>query len=310
MITAHLTEFGGYRVQPWEPGQPLGDPVTTIHRISNEWDGTSWVEQFRQFLELPGVQDTPGLVVGEWGEEVAAGTTPEAAIEALVAAHAQLPNLRVLFFGDMTYEECEISWIQNGDLSPLLDAYPHLTHLGIRGGSGLGLGRVNLPELRYLIIQSSGLDARVVREVMNAELPALEHLELYLGDSGYGGDSTPQDITPLLDGTLFPNLKYLGLKNSQFQDDLAQMLANAPVLDGLHTLDLSLGEFSDDGLRALLSSAKVEGLRVVQLRHARPAYTLNLLAELKSKLEPHGVQVDAARENNPGESWRYVSLSE
>lgn len=303
MIYSHLSEFGGLPVQDWEAATPLEPGVA--YRLAQSWqDRRDWPELLQEFLAQPGAGEVTGLVVGVWSEEMGAGTPPDDVVEALAGAAGQLTRLQVLFFGDITYEESEISWIVSTDLAPLLSAYPHLTHLGIRGGQGLSLGRVDLPQLRQLVIQSSGLDARVVREVMTAHLPALRHLELYVGDMGYGGDSTPEDLTPLLDGKLFPRLDYLGLKNSLFQAELAQILAAAPVLDGLQVLDLSLGAFEPEGISALLGSEKVARLERLILRGFHEAADL---APLRAKL---GAKLETDEDGDAAENWRYVTLSE
>ncbi|WP_412027617.1 STM4015 family protein [Deinococcus yunweiensis] len=303
-ISEHLTEFGSLQVRQWNPGDPLGDPATTIHRISVDWDDEQpWVQKFRAFLELPGVEASRGVVVGWWGTEDSEAPASDV-VEALVAAHASLPDLRVLFFGDVTYEENEISWIQQADLSPLLAAYPHLTHLGVRGGNNLSLGRLSLPELRHLIVQTGGLDVSVVREVMTAELPALEHLELFLGTEGYGANSSVDDLTPVLDGTLFPKLTYLGLKNSDHQDQIAQVLADAPVLTRLEELDLSLGVLTDEGGQALLGSEAVRGLKKLHLVH-------HFMSEdMVARLEALPVQVDVSERQEDNDDWRFVALGE
>ncbi|MFB9993318.1 STM4015 family protein [Deinococcus oregonensis] len=303
-INEHLTAFGGFDVVAWTPGEPLPDPATTICRLSVEWDeAQSWEEKFSAFLALPGVEATPGLVVGWWSTDDTE-TEPTAVVEALVGAHARLPGLQALFFGDITYEENEVSWIMNTDLSPLLAAYPALRHLGVRGGNNLSLGQLDSGHLQTLIVQAGGLPVNVVREVMNARLPNLEHLELYLGTENYGADSSAADLAPLLDGHLFPKLSYLGLKNSDHQDEIAQMIADAPVLDSLHTLDLSLGTLSDDGALALLGSQRVRRLTRLDLRHHY------CTPEVSAQLGELGPEVNLGDDQNRDDDWRFVALGE
>ncbi|GGJ76249.1 STM4015 family protein [Deinococcus aquiradiocola] len=305
-IYTHLTAFGGYKVTLWEPGMPLGDPATTIHRIAVEYDeSTPWADKLQAFLELPGAERTPGLVIGQWDEEIGTGTEPDDMIAALVAAAPRLPALRVLFVNDITSEECEVSWITNGDLGPLLAAYPALEVLGVRGGNALRLGHANLPALHTLILQAGGLSAEVVRDVVTSDFPALTHLELFLGTEDYGATSTPEDLTPLLLGGRFPHLKYLGLKNSDRQDEVAQVVANAPVLDGLEVLDLSLGTLSDEGAAALLGSPGVRGLKRLIVAHHWCS------EETVRQLEALGPEVDASDAQEADEDdWRFVSLGE
>lgn len=303
-IYEHLPAFGGFQVVSWAPGDGLPDPQTSIARIRTDWDGAlPWTDLFRAFLTLPGVEQTPGLVVGYWGTDDSSAP-PDEVVEALVSARAQLPALRALFVGDITAEENEVSWIVQGDLSPLLAAYGDLTHLGVRGGAGLSLGQMDLPELQLLILQSGGLEAEVVREVMRARLPRLEHLELFLGWESYGGTTRPEDLVPLLDGTRFPALKYLGLKNGEFQDEVAQLIADAPVLDRLDTLDLSLGTLSDEGATALVDSSRVPGLRRLILRYS------DCTPPVLERLRALGPTVEVEEAGDPNESWRFVALGE
>src|SRR5262249_24983775 len=185
------------------------------------------------------------IAIGNWwcmGSYAFEGS--DSVVEALVAARDRLPKLRAIFFGDIIRDENEISWIRQGDLSPLLAAYPLLEIFVVRGGTDeLSLGSLKHDMLKSLIIQSGGLDAGVVREVAAADLPELEHLELWLGTDSYGGNATVADLAPILEGGLFPKLKYLGLRNSQIADRIARAIATASVVERIRVLDLSMGTF-------------------------------------------------------------------
>ena len=124
-------------------------------------------------------------------------------------------------------------------MTPLLEAYPKLEHFQVRGGNGLELGAFRHDTLRALVIESGGLDAEVVRQVCAAQAPALEHLELWLGDPNYGATTTVADLGPLLSGALFPRLTSLALRDSELADPIAAALAASPPLRRLQTLDLS-----------------------------------------------------------------------
>jgi len=308
-IYEHATTFAGKPVVDWEPGNQLADPRTTIPRISLPYDaGESWGQRFAAFLRTPGAAEIPGLVVGMWDMSGASEDTSEAVIEVLVATSKRLPNLRAIFLGDIISEECEISWIQQGDVSPLLAAYPNLEHFRVRGGNGLSLGRPRHAHLTALVIESGGLPGSVVREVAAADLPALTHLELWLGDEGYGGDASIDDLGPIFRGDRFPQLSYLGLRDSERADEIAVAVAQAPVLERIQTLDLSLGTLSDTGAAALLSSPAVRRLRRLDIHHhfCSPP-TVRQLEEL-------GIEVDASDPQAPdeynGQMHRYVAVGE
>ena len=207
-------------------------------------------------LEDPKADQITTLVIGPWSEEMFE-TPPNELVERLVAAADQLPSLTALFFGDVTAEDCEISWIVQTDLSPFFQAFPKLEILRVRGGGSLSLGKIESNHLKKLIIETGGLKAEVIGQIANANLPALEHLEIYSGDSNYGWDGSADDFKPFMSDTLFPNLQYLGLRNCVCADDVAALVADAPVLDKIKVLDLSLGCLGDKGATALLNSDKV-----------------------------------------------------
>ncbi|MBV9792035.1 MAG: STM4015 family protein [Chloroflexi bacterium] len=309
-IGEHATEFAGLPVIDWEPGTSL--PANTIPRVSLSYEaaeeGERWVDRFAALLSDPAAASISGLVVGSWDESGASEDLSSSVVEALVNAHQSLPNLRALFLGDIISEESEISWIHQSDISPLFDAYPTLEHLTIRGGNDLQLGRLRHDRLRSLIIQSGGLPASVVREVAAAELPSLEHLELWLGSDDYGGNSTVEDLQPILEGTRFPQLVTLGLRDSEQTDEIASAVANAPILDRIRVLDLSLGTLSDEGAAALLASPAVARLEKLDLHHHYCS------AEMVARLEALGITVDVsdAQEEDEygGERYRYAAVTE
>src|SRR4051794_39969238 len=106
-IYDHITEFMGRPVEPWEPGRELVAPAGKMIRVAA--DDEPWTENFATLLEDPAARRITGLVIGPWGAGI--GDPPDAVVEALVAARDNLPDLRAVFFGDITVEECEISWI-------------------------------------------------------------------------------------------------------------------------------------------------------------------------------------------------------
>src|SRR5262249_46830141 len=151
------------------------------------------------------------------------------------------PELRALFLGDIISEECEVSWIRQGDVSPLLAAFPRLEHFKVRGSARLAFGGVRHDHLRVLAGGSGGPSEAVLAEIYAADFPRLEHLELWLGSPWYGATPDPVPLVPLLRGRTFPRLRYLGLRNSLIADLVAQAVALAPVLRKLKVLDLSMG---------------------------------------------------------------------
>lgn len=314
-ITEQLDEFAGKKVVDWEVGEDLRDlkecvPAVRLGYDEHEDTKRTWVEKFEAFLiavESAEGEDLTGLVVGGWDPDME-GPDAEPVIAAIAGAAEKLPHLTAIFLGDMTYEECEISWIKQNDVTPILDAYPQLEELGVRGGDGLKLRQVSHSSLKKLVIQTGGLDKAVVQAVAKCQFPALEHLELWLGDSGYGADTDVEDLTPFFKRELFPELRTLGLKNSEYTDQIAMAIVSEPIMEQLETLDLSMGSLGDDGGRVLAGAESVKKLRVLNLNHQ---YCSEEVVEQLRAL-PIQVLLDEAekgRDFDPDED-RFVEVSE
>jgi hypothetical protein len=309
MISEHVTELGGLSVKEWSGSAKPADFKQSAFKISLEYDeageGISLGDKLAELLDAEGSDALAGIVIGSWTPDDSQGT-PADVVEHLVSARTRLPNLRHLFLGDITGDENEISWIQQTDLSPLMAAYDKLETLVVRGGEGLSFGTLNHSSLKSLTIQSGGLPPAVIHEIGAAKLPALEHLELWLGTPNYGGDATVDDLAPLLRAGTFPKLQYLGLKDSVIQDEIAGVVALAPVLKQLKTLDLSLGNLGDAGAEALLASPAIRNLQKLDLSH-------HYLSEpVMDRLNALGIDVDLSDAEDSGEDAddRYIVHSE
>jgi hypothetical protein len=308
MISDHRIDFANKKVIDWEDGTTF-DPETHAIRIRLNYEeaekGNRWLDKFTAFLRLSGAQKTTALLVGDWGQ-AAIGTESDAVVEALVSYREKLPALEALFLGDIVMEESEISWIHQTDVGPLFHAYPRLREFVVRGGEGLGFGTIHHNALEKLTIETGGLNGSVVRQILASTLPELAHLEFWLGEPNYGATVTLQDFEPLMSGALFPKLRYLGLRNSMFSDEIAAAFANAPVLGRLETFDLSMGTLGDDGAKALVASPAIANLKHLDISHHYVSD--EVVALLKSKT----VSLDASekeRSTGDGED-RYISVGE
>lgn len=313
---AHLEELYGLRVFH-SPGASdtaadLPRPETVAWRIATEtYDAEeTWEEAFARFCATVDTTKVRALVVGPWEDAYEASSSR--VIEVLLAARDRLPALRALFLGDMTSEEAEISWITQADVSPV-GGLPRPGGVRGAGQPGLKFPALRHDALRALALESGGLPVDVVRGVGASELPALEHLDLWLGTSWYGADSETADLAPILSGDRFPNLRHLALRNSEIQDEVAAAVASAPVVARLDVLDLSMGTLGDEGAAALLGGQPLTHLKKLDLHH-------NYLSEpvrqrLTETLVTAGVEIDldpdgAEEYEDEGIVERYVSVGE
>ncbi|WP_270170768.1 STM4015 family protein [Paenibacillus sp. SYP-B4298] len=267
-------------------------------------NGQTITEKIVALANDPGSGDVTELIIGEWGE--AYQNSPDIFLDDLIRHKDAFPQLRKLFIGDMDSEDCEVSWIVQTDLTPVLAAFPQLQSFTIKGSSNLTLPELSHDALQELVIICGGLPKLVLEQIREARLPELTKLELYLGVEDYGFDGGLEDVLPLLDAERFPKLTYLGLKNSELQDEIAKAAAQAPILKQLHTLDLSQGTLTDEGAAALLDSELVRGLSFLDLSYHY------MSDEMMKRWQDSGISVDVSdqQEYDEDDDWRYPALTE
>jgi hypothetical protein len=259
--TEHVTTFANRRVEEFNPITGITDPVGTayairsrnIHRYNQQEYST---DKLSSLLFDSQATKLEALVIGLWDGNI---------VDQLVAAKDRLKSLNAIFIGDILSSECEISSIHESNISPILTAYPHLEVLQVRCGSGLCFSPLQHKYLEALLIETDGLSSSTISQICALDLPELEHLELWLGEKNYGGDSSVEDLTPILFDGVFSNLTYLGLRNSQYSDEIAHAMVESPLIHTIRVLDLSMGTLSDKGAEVLLNSPPVQKLQILNL---------------------------------------------
>jgi predicted DNA-binding WGR domain protein len=302
-IRANAGTFVGKRVADYDPEKLARTDV--VYRFRSDWDENNVIPNLTHFLATEAAPETTALIIGAWhGDDQ--DLTPAEVIKTLIGSKPRLPKLAALYVGDLTSEENEMSWIKQCDLSPLLEAFPSLQFLRSRGGDGLAFSSLRHASLRALTVETGGLDVGVIRSICMSELPKLEYLELWLGTDEYGANHSVADLQPILSGELFPNLKYLGLRNSHLADEIAAVVVNSPLIQRIETLDLSLGTLSDEGARSLLKLPASPTLKRLNLHY-------NFIgADLIRQLKTLPLTVDASKpsEMESDDEWRFVAVGE
>lgn len=300
------------------PGEPLGvpDPSAVAWRISvspfDPKETETYAQAFQRFRETVPLAELRALVIGQWAEPYDNNSSD--AVRLLVECAPEIASLRGLFVGDLEIEDAEISWIEQSDVTPLLEAFPDLEEFGVRGGNGLELKPVRHEALRTLTVETGGLPGTVAAAISASELPALEGLEIWLGVDEYGGTTTVADLQGILEGSRLPELQHLGLQNSELQDQIAVALADpsATVVPQLRRLDLSMGTLSDEGGEALLNGQPLGHLKLLNLSHH---YLSEGMAQrIKQTLSAQGVSVNVSDRQKSnvwrGEEYRYAAVTE
>lgn len=328
MIGEHKTSYAGYLIQQWNDG-PLNDPATTAYRMTLDYDERdTWLSKFARFVSQPQAAEVEALVIGAWwGDEWRVPS--ERVVESFVMYHERLPRLKALFIGDVTYEECEMSWIDQSDMAPIFLTYPNLEHFGVRGIDGLRFGGLRHDHLRSFTLESGGTPVRLLDEIKAAHLPQLVDFELWTGDEHYGWDGELEDLLPFINGEIFPHLTRLAIPNSELSDEVASALSESPLFEQLEAIDLSLGTLSDEGALALLNhplmrlnlhgqqllplmpDALPSRLRLKSLDIHHHYCTPPVIRDLVA-LAKYGIQVDVSdvRDEEDYDEDRYVAVGE
>jgi hypothetical protein len=218
------------------------------------------------------------------------------------------PSLRRLYVADFSSENCELSWSEFGDFSGIWTACPNLEEVRIHAAQ-FSLGTLELPKAKTFIVETGGLEAEDVKAIASAKWPALEKLEIWFGAEEYGAGGDVELIGPILEAKGLSKVRELGLKNSEFADDICKALPGSKIAKQIEVLDLSLGVMSDAGAEALVSKAgafpKLKKLDVSD----------NYLSDDGVKLlDKLGVEVEVGDQDegdeDDGEIYRYVQVGE
>lgn len=247
------------------------------------------------------------LVIGCWGE--AYEDNPQPIVDGIVANADKFSHIKSIFFGDMDYEECEVSWIMQADYSKLWAAMPQLERFIVKGSTDLVLGEISHENLKTLEVICGGLPVEVIKSIKNAKLPSLEKLLLYVGVEDYGFDGDISDIKALLNESDFPKLIYLGITDSEIQDDICAAVLESKYINQITTLDLSMGTLTDKGGALLLEKLpSLDNIKTVDLQyHFMTNEMMNKLAALDKDV---CVDDQEELEEYDGEAWGYPMLTE
>ena len=151
----------------------------------------------------------------------------------------------------------DISWFTVAGMGSLSRGAPELSELTLYAGDFLDLEELELPHLRSLAIRTGGLRRSRLAALLDRPWPAIDRLELWFGREQYGADVDVPDLRPILDGTAFPNLRWLGLMNAEFTDELCAELYRAKVLPQLEGLSLAMGCLSANGASHVIAHGGV-----------------------------------------------------
>lgn len=285
----------------------MGKAKKYAYDYDDEFEGKAGESLVQLILDDPEFPQVTELIIGNW-----AGAWEEDCQDILdkIVEHAdKFSHVESLFVGDMEGEECEVSWILQGNYSSLWAALPNLKELVIKGSQDLELGDICHENLESLEIICGGLPSSVIESIRQAKLPNLKTLYLYIGIDNYGFDGDADTIRRLLEEADFPKLEHLGIVDSEIQDELTEVVLNSKFMSQIRKLSLSDGTLSDKGGELLAEKIPLyPNIQSLDLHHHF------MSDEMVKKLQTLSVELDVSDQEEPdnyrGEIWMYASLTE
>ncbi len=249
------------------------------------------------------------IIIGCWGDAWDEEHGVQPVIDDIIKNKDRFAHIRSIYFGDMDYEDCEVSWIVQGDYSKLWSAMPQLEKLTIKGSQELELGDIEHANLKELEIICGGLPKKIIKQIEKAKLPSLEKLLLYLGMEDYGFDGSIEDIESLLKNSDFKNLTYLGITDSEIQDDVVKAVLDSKYAAQITVLDISNGTLTDKGGQMLCDG--MDKLPNIKKIDAQYHYMSEKMMDALEKLDCE-VDTDDPNEADEydGELYYYPMLGE
>lgn len=276
----------------------------TYEEVDEGKNGDTMISEILNDPDLPKLQE---VIIGSWGE--CWDDDCQTIIDGIIEHKEKFMHIESLFIGDMEYDECEVSWIIQGNYEELLKALPNLKALTIKGSTDLVLGKIHHEELESLDIICGGLPKTVLTSIKNAYLPNLRRLNLYIGSENYGFDGTVEDVVGILENKSFSKLQYLGLGDSEIQDEIVEGVMKAEWPSALKILDFSNGTLTDKGAQCLLDNrARLENIQMIDLTHN---YLTHKMQEKLSQLNAKVIMADNQEPDvYDGEVYYYAMLTE
>jgi hypothetical protein len=268
----HTNIFANRQVVNFQPGMEIVHSQEIAYALRTSIFGDVTLKrELSDLMQNPNVNKIENLVFGYCGYGCSAYS-----IHILIEHHQLLAGLKNLFIGDIIDSEYPFYHMpQDDDISEILSTYNSLESLHIRTGSNRcsdnGYLRFRSKEglkheiLKVLRIESTGMSKQTLIDIQNLELPSLEYLELWIGQDNYSENNSIDDLMMILSGEQFPHLKYLGIKNCDFADEVAAELSTSSRMKSLIELDLSMGTLTKKGLMKLVNCVDINSLDTLNL---------------------------------------------
>ncbi len=271
----YFTKLEDWTREDFNPEVGIINPEGKAYTIKLKEDITTYklfeLENFQVFLKNPKVSNVEALICQGWHGFYSLNPIKGSSrsINALIDAQNQLSNVKALFIGDGEYKEYMKTRLELGDITQILYAYPQLEVLQVHAcfwGDSEVSKQVKHENLKTLIIETANISNEAISQIGKLVLPALEYLELWFGRRyEHSVNQVIDSLLSILSGGSSPNLTYLGLRSSEYADEIAFYVTESLIIKSLKVLDLSMGNLTDKGVDFLLKSPAVNKLHTLNI---------------------------------------------
>lgn len=252
------------------------------------------IDSFEANEEYDGYKNTEHFSLIAWSEPADGG--PDKMLEYFIDNKKDYQRIKHFTFGNMDYELCEMSWIQQSDYGNFFKAFPKIKSFSVQGSMGLVLGKMDLPKLEILEVIGSGTTKETLTNIMQSNLPNLKKINIFLGDDEYGGDVTALDIKEFLANTNFTNLINLGICNAgkDLVAGILEAIIESKYAGQIKVLDISKSVSSDADAQYLLENIeKLSNIKYIDL------YYNFFSSDTIKKLEACPIEINALGNEEP-----------
>lgn len=281
-INQLFTQLENWQFQPYDPQIGIIEPKSKAYTIElkTQYYQKRWkCPELEALLNHPHTQEIEALICRiecdyyYYRENRGFGIC----LETLCDASSKLPNLKALYIGDSCNHVYKKSKLNVFDIRPILEAFPKLEVLQIRGNLEkftLECKYLEHEHLKTLIIETADLSQENMVQICNLYLPALEYFQLWFGRELRRTLYILDNLAPILSCQSFPNLSYLSFRSSEHTNILAEHITKSSIINQLTALDLSMGNLTDYGAEFLLQCPAVNQLCMLDVSWSQLSSTM------------------------------------
>ena len=205
-------------------------------------------------------------------------------------------NTNCFTFGNMNESICELSWIVQSDYEKFLSYYRNIKGLFIEGNIDLVLGKMDLPNLEILELQSTKISYITLNVISLSNLPNLKRLNLYIGE--FTEKEEIRYIDFVLNNTDFSKLENLGFCNmiGNVFTYVLKKIFESKYAKQIKVLDISKSGSTDRDAQYIIDNIeKLENIKYIDISYNY--FSQNFIDKLLEIGKKYNIEFDLSNNN-------------